>query len=208
MSTQADRAAHWERVYCSKAVDATSWYRPHLDRSLTLIDRMGLETSAAVIDVGCGASSFLADLRERGFRDLTGLDVAPRAIELAQASLGADAGAVGWITGDVLSVDLPADRFDLWHDRAAFHFLTAAAEQDRYAAVAAAALRRGGHAIVSGFAADGPSRCSDLEVCRMSPETIAQRLGPAFEIVDAGDEVHVTPWGARQLFSICLLRRR
>lgn len=200
-------SAHWQEVYASKAPEQTSWYRPHLDLSLELVDGLGLAPLAPVIDVGGGRSSLVDDLLERGYRDLTVLDLSQEALAQSQHRLGSRAGAVRWIAGDALEAPLPAAHYALWHDRAVFHFFTDPASQDRYVRRVRESLRPGGFALVATFAADGPERCSGLPVCRYDADALAQRFGAGFERVDARRELHRTPFDSTQPFTYLLLRR-
>lgn len=201
------RAEHWNHVYESKAPQAVSWYRPQLDRSLALIDSLNLSRDARIIDVGCGASSLIADLFRRGYRNLIGLDIADRAIDIARSALGDAAESVRWMVADITEAQLPAASLDLWHDRAAFHFLTVPADRARYAALARRSIVPGGHILVGGFAPDGPARCSDLDVVRASPEAVHAALGDGFQCVATASEAHTTPWGSSQSFAYCLCQR-
>ncbi len=201
-------ADHWNRVYASKAPDAVSWYRPRLDSSLALLDALGCPSDTRVIDVGCGASSLIADLLRRGYLHLTALDISERAVAIARGSL-ADAArdTVRWMVTDILEADLAEASVDLWHDRATFHFLTSPGDRARYASLARRAIAPGGHILLGGFASDGPMRCSDLEVVRASPEDLHAALGEGFRWVTGTHETHVTPWGASQRFAYCVSRR-
>lgn len=200
-------SAHWEAVYAGKAEGETSWFRPHLDLSLQLVDSLRLAPLAPIIDIGGGRSTFVDDLRERGYRDLTVLDLSENALAQSRRRLGGAAGGIHWIRGDVLDVELPMSRYALWHDRAAFHFLASEADQDRYVARARQSLRPGGHVLVATFAADGPERCSGLPACRYDADSLAQRFGAGFERVAEHRELHRTPSGSVQPFTILLLRR-
>ena len=200
-------SAHWQEVYATKAEAQTSWYCPHLALSLELIDGLGLDPSAPVIDVGGGRSTLVDDLLDRGHRDLTVLDLSEQALAQSRARLGARAAGVHWIAGDVLEAALPAAHFALWHDRAVFHFFTDQARQDRYIGRVRAALPPGGHALVATFAADGPERCSGLPVCRYDGDSLAQRFGAGFERVTTRRELHRTPFDSVQPFTYLLLRR-
>lgn len=202
-----DRQMHWRQVYRTKSTDAVSWYRPHLDVSLELLDLAGLSAGSRLIDVGGGASTLVDDLLARGLRDITVLDVSGQALALARQRLGDRQAGVTWIAADVLTVALPGQAYDLWHDRAVLHFLTDPADATRYAAQAARAVRAGGHAVVAGFAPDGPERCSGLPVARRSAEDIAAILAPSFRLLAQRAETHVTPGGSEQKFAYALLRR-
>jgi SAM-dependent methyltransferase len=203
-----DRQAHWQQVYQTKASDAVSWYRPHLEVSLQLLEEAGMSAESRLIDVGGGASTLVDDLLARGLRDITVLDVSEQALALARQRLGDRQALVTWLAADALSVMLPEQAYDLWHDRAVFHFLTDPADAARYAAQAARAVRAGGHALIGGFAPDGPERCSGLPVARRSAEDIAAILAPSFRLLAQRAETHVTPGGSEQKFAYALLQRR
>ncbi len=197
---------HWDRVYATKAPNAVSWYTEHLERSLELLGRCGLGEDTAVIDVGGGASTLVDDLLARGCRDVSVLDLSSEALAAAQARLGPDAARVTWLVGDVIEIELEARRYDVWHDRTVFHFLTNAEQRRCYVARVTAAVRPGGHVIVATFGPNGPERCSNLEVARYDAESLHAELGPDFIKVGSEIELHTTPWGAAQEFVYCLLR--
>lgn len=198
---------HWEDVYQRKPADTVSWYRPHLETSLALLEQAGLGPDVRLIDVGGGASTLVDDLLDRGVAAITVLDLSRQALDLARARLGDRGAGVRWLAADLLTADLPAAGFDLWHDRAVLHFLTAPEAAAAYAAQAARALRPGGHAVIGGFAPDGPERCSGLPVARRSAGDIAALMGPAFRLVGQHREVHTTPGGHTQAFAWAVLRR-
>ena len=203
-----DRKAHWEQVYASKRPDEVSWFQPTPTRSLALIEELGLPRSTRVIDVGGGDSTLVDALLERGFDRVTVLDLSGAALARAQLRLGERAAFATWIEGDVTRVQLEEGAFDLWHDRAVFHFLTDAGDRARYAALAARALAPGGTAIIATFAPDGPQRCSGLDVARYDAEGIAAALGEEFTLVRGLRDVHRTPSGKEQRFTFAVLRRR
>lgn len=203
-----DRQAHWQRVYETRDPEAVSWFRPRLDVSLELLERAGLAPDTRLIDVGGGASTLVDDLLARGLRDITVLDISAEALAVSRQRLAARANRATWLATDVLDARLPASAFDIWHDRAVSHFLTDDADLARYAQQAARAVRTAGHAVIGGFAPDGPERCSGLPVARRSAQDIAAMLRPDFELLDERRERHVTPVGAEQLFAYALLRRR
>jgi SAM-dependent methyltransferase len=200
-------AGHWQQVYGSKSEAQTSWFRPHLDESLRLIDALRLPPEAPVIDVGAGRSTLVDDLLERGFIDVTALDISHDALAQSQARLGTAGRKVRWIEANVLEAQLPPARFDLWHDRAVFHFLTEAEQRARYVALCARSLRVGGFALVATFAADGPEKCSGLPVCRYAAEALAAEFGAGFETLAHSRELHHTPFDTTQSFTYLLLRR-
>ncbi len=143
-----DTGAHWEKVYKTKAPDAVSWYRPHLDRSLELIEFASPDRKASIIDVGGGESTLVDDLLARGYRNLTILDVSQTALDVTRARTGEAGDKIEWICADVTQADLPNHSFDVWHDRAVFHFLIAPEQRIAYVQLAARAVRPGGHVIV------------------------------------------------------------
>lgn len=201
-----DRAAHWEGVYRAKGDRELSWHQDRPVVSLTLIDAIRPRPQRA-IDVGGGQSAMAGALLERGVERVTVLEISPAAVERARARLGPAAGGVRWVVGDVLAPPEGLGEFDLWHDRAVFHFLTEAEERERYIASAGAAVRPGGHAVVAAFAPSGPERCSGLPVCRYDAAGIAGAFAPAFELVASASETHMTPWGKPQDFAYAVLRR-
>ena len=201
-----ERERHWEGVYTTKAPDQVSWYAPRLHRSLDLILR-ARQPPATVIDVGGGASTLVDDLLGLGYAPVTVLDVSDAALQVSQARLGAEADRVHWLAGDVIHTLLPPDAYDVWHDRAAFHFLLDPADQAAYAARAARSVRPGGHLVIATFAPDGPEKCSGLEVVRYDVEGLAGALGPCFRLESEERETHVTPWGAEQRFTFAVLER-
>lgn len=202
----SDGGEHWETVYQRKSADEVSWYRPHLERSLRFIDAAGLPRSAAIIDVGGGASTLVDDLLARGYETLTVLDLSAGAMAQARARLGARAATVTWLVGDVTTLELPERRFDFWHDRAVFHFLTDPGLRERYVRAVRRALKPNGHVLVATFGPTGPERCSGLPVARYSAEGIHDQFGDEFQRVGSDQEVHHTPWGAEQEFVYCYCR--
>ncbi len=202
-----DRDGHWNRVYEGKDVDAVSWYAPHLGKSLELIAAADLAPDAAIIDVGGGASTLPADLLELGYQDVTVLDIAQAAVDAARAGLGERADDVSWVVGDVTTVDFPAERFDLWHDRAVFHFLTDEADRAAYLRQVSRALKPDGRVIVATFGPGGPEKCSGLPVVRYDDVGLQRQFGAQFERVQCLEESHETPWGSEQAFVYCLCRR-
>jgi SAM-dependent methyltransferase len=199
-----DLHAHWERVYQTKRTDEVSWFRPHLDTSLTLIRDTGLPPAAPIIDVGGGASTLVDDLLAAGYRDLTVLDVSVAALDVARARLGARQSAVTWLAADVTTAELPAGHFKVWHDRAVFHFLTDPADRDRYVAQVRHAVAARGHVIIATFGPDGPQRCSGLPTARYDADGIHAVFGHDFEVIIRREERHRTPAGVEQQFVYCL----
>jgi ubiquinone/menaquinone biosynthesis C-methylase UbiE len=200
------RKTHWEGVYSTKSPEAVSWYQPRAGLSLELIRRTGIDRPARIIDVGGGASVLVDDLLGAGYRDLTVLDISAEALARARARLGSRAGEVAWVEADVVEAGLPAATFDLWHDRAVFHFLLEAGDRQAYVRTLRRVLRPGGHAIIATFAEDGPERCSGLPVQRYSPQQLHAQLGEGFTLLAHEREDHRTPGGAVQRFQYSLFR--
>jgi SAM-dependent methyltransferase len=198
--------AHWEEVYQTKAVDEVSWYRPHLEVSLKLIADANPDNGSAVVDVGGGEATLVDDLIARGYTDVTVLDISAAAIGVARSRLGVAAAPVHWITGDITTVELEAARYDVWHDRAVFHFLTNADDRAAYVRQVARAVKPGGHVIVATFGVGGPEKCSGLDVVRYDAENLHNEFGPKFRLLDSVTEVHETPWGTPQQFMYCFCR--
>jgi hypothetical protein len=201
-----DRQEHWNQVYRTKAADSVSWYQPLPEPSLAALEAFAVPASAALIDVGGGASSLVDRLLARGWSDLTVLDIAEPALEADRARLGTAAGQVNWLTADITTWR-PARSYDVWHDRALFHFLTEAADRTAYRAALTAGTTPGSLVIIATFAADGPERCSGLAVRRYDATTLAAELGAGFALQRDWREEHVTPAGGRQAFQWCMFRR-
>lgn len=199
---------HWDGAYQAKAADQVSWYGAHLDVSFQLLVEAGLGPHSRIVDVGGGASTLVDDLLDFGVEAMTVVDLSPASLEIARHRLGARAERVAWLVGDVTRLDLPDEGFDLWHDRAALHFLTEPEAAHAYVRTATRAIAPGGHAVIGGFAADGPERCSGLPVMRRDPVDIASLFADSFSLVDSRREVHSTPAGVHQRFAYALLRKR
>jgi 2-polyprenyl-3-methyl-5-hydroxy-6-metoxy-1,4-benzoquinol methylase len=200
------RQQHWENVYQTKGPESVSWFRPHLETSLAFIAHAtGGNLSAPIIDVGGGASTLVDDLVNCGYENVTVLDISQSALELAQTRLAAAAGVVRWLNADVVQAELPAQAFDVWHDRAVFHFLTAPEDRKRYASNVIRSLRPGGHAIMSTFGPEGPPKCSGLDVMRYDAASLHGELGAGFRLLESTVEFHNTPFGATQQFVYCHL---
>ncbi len=190
---------HWQAVYETKAATDVSWYESVPERSLELIRATGLPPEAALLDVGGGASTLVDHLLAAGFRDITVLDVAPAALEESRTRLGSASDSLNWVAADATSWQ-PPRRYDLWHDRAVFHFLVDTELRDRYLGVLRAALKPGAYVVVATFGPDGPTRCSGLDVQRYSADELSAVLGPSFRLIESDIEEHVTPSGCGQQF--------
>ena len=204
---EMDSKTHWETVYSSKSTEAVSWFQPHADLSLNLIKATGAGRGAAIIDVGGGASTLVDDLVAEGYADLTVLDLSAAALKAARKRLGAEADRVCWLEADITKAALPASRYDIWHDRAVFHFLTAPADRAAYVRTVLRAVKPGGHVIVATFAEDGPLQCSGLPVMRYRADELHDQFGEAFTLIQHQKEEHHTPFGTVQQFVYCYCRR-
>lgn len=202
-----DRQSHWQGVYQTKEENEVSWYQDRPETSLALIRDAGLGPDARIVDVGGGASRLVDHLLGDGYRHITVLDIVQAALDRARRRLGERADRVTWLAADVTGW-APQSRFDLWHDRAVFHFLTAPHDRAAYAAVMAAAVPVGGKAVIGTFALDGPERCSGLPICRYDAAGLAAEFAPHFEAIATMGEDHTTPAGKIQHFQFCLLQRR
>lgn len=203
-----ERKSHWENIYQTKAPDAVSWYQGSPDKSLELIARSRIFKSDPIIDIGGGTSMLVDNLIARNYLDVTVLDISGAALRHAQKRLGEKSSRVNWIEGDILQVNLPSEHFCLWHDRAVFHFLTNKEDRRTYIRLMDQSVKSGGHIIIATFAADGPLRCSGLDVVRYSPDTLSSELGEKFSLIENFCEEHSTPSGAIQPFSYCLFAKK
>ena len=197
---------HWDKVYRTKPPDTVSWYRAHLEHSLELIGRVAPDLSAAIIDVGGGESTLVDDLLAKGYRNITVLDISPTAIEVARKRLGELARQVTWLAADVTQAELPPRRYDVWHDRAVFHFLTAADQRAAYVRRVAESMKPGGHVIVATFGPEGPEKCSGLDVVRYDADSLHDEFGAHFRLMESATELHQTPFGTTQQFLYCLCK--
>jgi 2-polyprenyl-3-methyl-5-hydroxy-6-metoxy-1,4-benzoquinol methylase len=197
-----DRQRHWESVYSSKSVDEVSWFQPHAASSLRLIKGCA-DRGAHIIDVGGGASVLVDDLLDAGYHNLTVLDLAESALAASRARLGARAQAVQWVADDVTRADLPSMHYDVWHDRAVFHFLTDPDDRARYVTQVLKSVKPGGHVIVATFGPGGPLQCSGLDVVRYTPDVLHAAFGAPFRLLGHETEIHQTPTGKEQEFVYC-----
>jgi len=201
-----DTRTHWEKIYTTKAPDQVSWYRPHLETSIDLIERSISDRSAPIIDIGGGESTLVDDLLARGFQNVTVLDVSQVAIDATKQRLQQVAGRVHWVAADVTRVQLHPAAYDVWHDRAVFHFLTAPEQRAAYVRQVTRSVKAGGHVIVSTFGPDGPTKCSGLDVVRYDAESLHEEFGTRFRLVESSKELHETPFGTTQQFLYCYCR--
>lgn len=200
-------ATHWENIYSTKSIRDVSWFQKNARYSLDFIRRTQVTHDARIIDVGGGASILISDLILSGYKNLTVIDISAEAIKVAQNQLGAAANCVQWIQADITKVKLPDHSYDLWHDRAAFHFLTEPNERAAYIKTVSAAVKPSGHLILATFAEDGPLKCSGLQIVRYSPQELSAQFDCAFSLVHHEYEEHATPSGTVQRFVYCQFRR-
>jgi len=200
-----ERTSHWDTVYSTKGDAEVSWFEETPALSLELIRATGLGADAAIIDIGGGASRLVDRLLAAGHTDLSVLDLSAVALARARSRLG-EVDRVDWVVADVTRW-LPSRQYELWHDRAALHFLTDPKDQKAYVANLKRALRPGGFAIIGTFAPDGPERCSSLPVVRYGDETLSRLVGDEFDLVASRRHQHSTPGGSIQRFQFCMFRR-
>ena len=200
------RQAHWENVYATKDEHAVSWFQEKPDISLDLIRSAGLKATASIIDIGGGASRLVDTLLDEGFRAVAVLDLSERALAASKARLGARGAEVKWVVADITSWE-PSQTYDLWHDRAALHFLTDPKDRAAYGERISRTVRSRGHVIIGTFAPDGPERCSGLPVVRHDAATLGELLGQSFELIESRRHDHQTPAGAIQRFQFSRFQR-
>lgn len=203
----SERQSHWQNVYLTKGERQVSWTQFDPQPSLGLIEKFAKDRTVSIVDVGGGASRLVDALLAHGFAAITVLDVSEAALQAVKTRIGAQGASVQWIAADA-TVWQPPQAFDVWHDRAAFHFLVDEEDRAAYIDRLRAGVKPGGHAIIATFALDGPEKCSGLPVQRYSPESLSKTIGSAFELVEHQGHRHVTPWGAEQSFQFSVLRRR
>ena len=197
---------HWNKIYTAKSPEEVSWFQRHADLSISLIKKTGLPISGSIIDVGGGESTLVDDLLTHGYENITVLDLSKVALDAAKARLGERATEVRWLESDALEIDLPVHAYDIWHDRAVFHFLTNEADRRAYVHQVKHAVKPGGFVIVATFAEDGPTECSGLPVMRYDVDELHAEFGESFKLLDQERESHHTPTGANQKFIYCLCK--
>ena len=197
-------ATRWDDVYTSKRSDEVSWFQSEPEQSLRHITAIS-DCDGSVVDVGAGASLLVDRLLDLGFHDITLVDISTQALGEVRDRLGIRAGQVTFTRADLLQWQ-PGRTFDVWHDRAVFHFLTRPEDRDRYVALATASVVPGGHLVLATFALDGPTHCSGLEIARFDASMLGDLFAPGFALVDSDREEHRTPWGAVQPFTWVILR--
>jgi len=201
-----DAKEHWESIYQTKKPDEVSWYQEKPETSLNLIVNTGIDKDAKIIDIGAGDSKLVDNLLDIGFRNITVLDVSSVALERAKKRLGNKADAVKWIVSDLREFET-SDRYDIWHDRAVLHFLTAEEDINKYVDSVSRLLKPNGYLIVSTFSLNGPKRCSGLDIKQYSEGSVKE-LFSDFEHVKSFEEEHLTPWEASQIFIYSIFRKK
>jgi SAM-dependent methyltransferase len=198
-----DSQTLWENIYREKAAEAVSWYRPHLETSLALIGKAAPSCSASIIDVGGGQSTLVDDLLARGYENITVLDISQTAIDANRKRLGSVSERLHWLAADITKAELMPSAYDVWHDRAVFHFLTTTSDRVAYVRQVARAVRHEGHVILGTFGPEGPMKCSGLDVVRYDAESLHAEFGIHFRLLDSSKELHHTPFGTIQQFLYC-----
>ena len=198
---------HWQRTYRAKTEAEVSWHQDSPEPSLTLIAAAAASLASPIVDVGGGVSCLVDHLVRRGYSQVSVLDLSSSALAKAQSRLGARAADVDWIAADITAWT-PTKRYEVWHDRATFHFMVTEADRAAYLFRLRQALAPGGCAIIATFALDGPQTCSGLPVMRYDPASLADTLESEFMLVDSRRHLHRTPWGSAQPFQFSVFRRR
>jgi SAM-dependent methyltransferase len=201
------RLDHWQQVYQTKTEQEVSWHQDQPEPSLSMVCAATASLTAPIIDIGGGASHLVDLLLQRGYRDLSVLDISPAALARARVRLGAPAAAIDWIAADITTWT-PRRRYELWHDRATFHFMATEHDRAAYLDRLRQALLPGGHAVIATFSLQGPEKCSGLPVMRYDPETLARTLGREFTLVNSEHRLHQTPWSSVQAFQFSVFRRQ
>jgi ubiquinone/menaquinone biosynthesis C-methylase UbiE len=202
-----DTKVHWEQIYNTKPSTDVSWYQTHPSLSLKLIEATGIGKGKSIIDVGGGTSVLVDCLLDKGFKELAVLDISQSALEIAKKRLGIRAENVEWIEADATEFQ-PPQHFDLWHDRAVFHFLTNEEDRRKYVNVLKRTLNASGHIVMATFAINGPKKCSGLDTIQYNIESMNAQLGDEFELLEKFDEIHITPGNKEQKFTYFMYRRK
>lgn len=202
----SDRTMHWQNVYATKSETEVSWFQASPAISFEMIRAASPDRAAAIIDVGGGASRLVDALLQHGYRNLAVLDLSANALDIAKKRIGAAASTVDWIVADATTWR-PAKTWDVWHDRAAFHFLTDPRDRVAYVERLRSAVAPDGQVIIATFAPDGPEKCSGLPVQRHDSASLSAELGPEFALVETRSETHHTPWHSTQAFQFSRFKR-
>ena len=198
---------HWEKVYTTKESDNVSWFQAHAELSMRLIRESCPRRDAAIIDVGGGASTLVDELLDDGYPNVTVLDLSSAALAESRRRLGVRGETVRWMEADITCAEFEPHSFDLWHDRAVFHFLTTKKDRIAYVRQVLQAVKPGGHVIMATFGSDGPTQCSGLPVMRYAPDELHAEFGDAFTLLAHEEQLHHTPFGTDQQFVYCMCRK-
>ena len=198
---------HWQKIYSTKSEKELSWFQEYATPSMNFIDSFDLDANSRIIDVGSGDGRFIEALADKGYKDITALDISEAAIKRAKKRLGEKSATIKWIASDILYFE-PRTKYDLWHDRATFHFLINEGEINRYISIAEAAIKPNGYLIISTFSEQGPSKCSGLDIMQYSELTLTKKLEHGFEKIQCTREDHITPAGTAQNFLICGFKKK
>jgi len=198
---------HWDNIYTTRSAGQVGWYTPHLQTSLSWINDLKLPVDAPVIDVGGGASTLVDDLLEAGHEDITVLDLSESALDVSRGRLTSKPDSVSWLQGDITQISLPSEKYQLWHDRAVFHFLTEPRQRQKYQQTMSRALKPGGFLVIGAFSPAGPERCSGLPVQRYNSEQLSAQFGDSFKLIRHQYEIHRTPSEIEQAYVYCLLEK-
>lgn len=201
------RKEHWENIYCTKQENEVSWFQQYPKTSMSFVELFSLQKDSKVIDIGGGDSHFVNALLEAGFTNVTVLDISAKAIERAKVRLGKNADKVKWIVSDVTEF-VPTEKYDFWHDRAAFHFLTEEAQADRYVEITNKGIAENGILVLGTFSVNGPKKCSGLEIKQYSEESMSGKFEKYFERVKCITEDHQTPFNTTQNFLFCSFKKQ
>jgi 2-polyprenyl-3-methyl-5-hydroxy-6-metoxy-1,4-benzoquinol methylase len=197
---------HWENVYGTKAEDDVSWFQTYPKTSIEFVQSLPVDLSVNIIDIGGGDSRLVDALLDKGYQNIWVLDISAASIEKAQKRLGVNAAKVHWIVSDVTEF-VPSVKYHVWHDRAAFHFLTTEDKIASYISIAENAIHQGGHLVLGTFSENGPTKCSGLEIKQYSESTMAARFENSFEKLRCITEDHQTPFNTTQNFTFCSFKR-
>lgn len=206
-NTRHTEKEHWEAIYASRPEESFSWFQPYPKTSMEFVELFELPLTAHIIDIGGGDSYFADTLLEKGYQNIWVLDISGNAIKRAKKRLGSQANKINWVISNVLDFNPPV-LFDLWHDRAAFHFLTSEEKIDQYVSLAEKSINPGGYLVLGTFSEDGPEKCSGVEIKRYSEMSMSARFETRFERIRCIHEEHPTPFNTFQQFVFCSFRRR
>ncbi len=202
-----DNKQHWDNVYASKQSEDLTWYQQHERISLDIIKNVAPNITSNIIDIGGGSSTLIDDLLNTGYRNLSVLDLSSEALSTSKKRLAERNSVISWIEADITKVELPKNYYDVWHDRAVFHFLTQQQDREAYVDRVNNSVKPGGYVIVATFGSDGPLKCSGLPVVRYDSKELHNEFGNGYKLIDHIEEEHLTPKGAIQKFIYCYCKK-